>query len=386
MNQDRSSGIDYDVVVVGAGFSGSTIGLKAADLGAKVRLYDGRTEYPDLFRAEKLETDQHEALEQLGLIELVRPNEYSYIDHVHEFIGPRKRLVPCSKHRGINYRDTVNSFRDALAELNLLEINKVANLRDTEDCCELEMGDGSVVRARLAVIATGGSPIVRKSLNLKSHQPDALRSTSFGFYVAPSSVDGFPFDAFNLRSETHVPGFHYVTVFPVGSQTRVNVFTCWHPNSPEAKNFRSDPISAMHELFPHLKEQVGQFTVQGDVQVFTTHFYRQDCSHLRSTVVVADDYQSVSPTTGMGLSKCLTDAISLIPVIRRVAEQKYEPSDLRSFYDNEDKNRVDNMARNKWDWACELATSRALRTRIKALKRQLVASLRRSGLPLMSAK
>ena len=120
---------DYDVVVVGGGFSGSVIGLKAGDLGLNVKVVDRRTEYPDLFRAEKLETDQHQALEQLGLIDLVRPAERFYIEHVRELKGRKERLVPCSKHRGMHYQDTVNAFRHALSSRGLLEIRKVSSFR-----------------------------------------------------------------------------------------------------------------------------------------------------------------------------------------------------------------------------------------------------------------
>jgi 2-polyprenyl-6-methoxyphenol hydroxylase-like FAD-dependent oxidoreductase len=381
MTQKISSSFDYEVIVVGSGFSGSVIGLKAAELGLNVRVFDGRPEYLDQFRAEKLETDQHEALERLGLIDFVRPTNYSYIDRVHELVGQKEKLVPCSKHRGINYQDTVNAFRSSLMNKGLLEIRKVSQLHDTDDYCEIKFDDGAVVRARLAVIATGGTHIVRKSLHLGRHQLNAMLSTTFGFYVEPTSPDGFQFGAFNLKSERNIAGFHYATFFPVGNQTRVNVFTCWHPGTAEAKEFRSNPLAELHGLFPHLSGRIGSFRLTSALQVFTTHYYRHDCSHLKSAVLVGDEFQSVSPATGMGLSKCLTDSLALLQVTPHLLGRKNGRLDLQLFYDNNEKRRVDDAARHKWEWANETATSRSLKTKLKKLKRRLVSFLKRTGVP-----
>ncbi len=380
MINDDSHDRHCDIAVIGAGFSGSVLGIKAAELGLNIRVFDNRAEYPDHFRAEKLETDQHEALEALGLIEFVRPREPSYVDQVREFVGDKERLVPCSKHRGMEYCATVNSFRSILTDRDLLEVKKVSSVRDTPEYCEIQFEDESLLRARLAIMATGGSNIVRKSLALGSHSLDRVLSTTFGFYVESSAPGGFPYDAFNVRAKKFVRGFQYITIFPVGDRTRVNVFTCWHPGSKEAKEakeakeFRTNPLAEINRLFPRLKDRVGPFHLSSKMQVFTTHYYRQGCQHLHSSVLVGDEYQSVSPATGMGISKCLTDARTLLKVIEDAATRQSGRFDLRAYYADEGKKRVDEDARHRWEWSNELATSRSIKTNLKKFKRILTST------------
>jgi 2-polyprenyl-6-methoxyphenol hydroxylase-like FAD-dependent oxidoreductase len=352
------------------------LGLKLAELGFRVQVFDGQPQYPDRFRAEKLEKDQYEALEKLGLIELVRPAQQSFISHVHELSVKGERLVPCSKHRGMDYQKTVNSFRDELERRGLLTIRKVSAVNDMDDRCELVFDDNSSVQASLAIMATGGSKVVRESLGLRVKQrPNDMLSTTFGFYVEPTSTERFPFDAFNVRPDQFVRGLHYVTFFPVGSRTRVNVFTCWRPASSEARAFRKAPLDALNELFPFLEDRVGTFRISSPVQVYTTRYYRQDCSQLRRTVLVGDEFQSVAPATGMGITKCLTDSLALLKTVRRFAGAKPGSIELRDYYASPDKVFVDDSARAQWRWANESATSQSLKTNLKKIKRRFESTI-----------
>ena len=90
MTHSLSSHTDLDVAVIGAGYAGSLVALKAAEIGLRAGVFDVRADYPDHFRAEKLEPDQHEALERLGFIDLVRPAESPYIDRVDVLTGKVK--------------------------------------------------------------------------------------------------------------------------------------------------------------------------------------------------------------------------------------------------------------------------------------------------------
>lgn len=362
---------DLDVAVIGAGYAGSLLALKAAEIGLRVGVFDVRAEYPDHFRAEKLEPDQHEALERLGFIDLVRPVESPYIDQVNVLTGKKRRVVACRKHRGMDYRGTVNSFRSALRARELLQVRKIVALQDADDHCRIVFEDGAVLCARLAVVATGGSSLARTSLGLSADRDGALISTSFGFHVEPTGVDGFRFDAFNTVPDRFISGLHYGTFFPVGGRMRVNIFTCWRPSGPAAKAFRADPVAGIGDLFPHLTQHSGPFRITDKVQVFTTRYYRQRPEHLMSVILVGDEFQSVSPATGMGISKCLTDVEAAMGVLAALHEVPAEPLDLAAYFRNPAKRRVDEEARRRWEWANESATSRSLTTRLRKLKRSL---------------
>lgn len=371
MSRMNVDGDDCDIAVVGAGFCGAVLGLKAADLGLRVRVFDSSPEYPDHFRAEKLEPDQYTALQGLELLDLVRPRESVSIDEVHEFVGTRRTTVASRQLRGMDYSATVNSFRSELKNRGLLSVRKVFRMSDAPDHCALYFDDQSAINARLAIVATGLSAGLRKSLALKAHEPDALLSTSFGFDVESDRPDGFPFRAFNFRPEKFIYGLQYATFFPIGTRTRVNLFTCWQPGSNDVREFRNDPLGLMDRLFPRMRDTVGRFHLVGEMQAYTTNYYRQYCDHLKSAVVVGDAYQTVSPATGVGISKCLTDAGVLLRTIRMPPGQPFGSVDLRAFYDDPLKREVDDRALNRWAWANESATSQTMRTSLKKMKRKL---------------
>jgi 2-polyprenyl-6-methoxyphenol hydroxylase-like FAD-dependent oxidoreductase len=285
----------------------------------------------------------------------------------------------------MDYQGTVNTFRGALRARELLQVRKIARLQDADDHCAIVFEDGAVLRARLAVMATGGSSLARTSLGLSAGRKGALTSTSFGFHAEPTGVDGFRFDAFNTIPDRFINGLHYGTFFPVGGRMRVNIFTCWHPSGPEGKAFRADPAAAMGDLFPHLIRHSGPFRISGKVQVFTTRYYRQRSEHLKSVILVGDEFQSVSPATGMGISKCLTDVQAATGMLAALRDDPAVPLDVSAYFRNPAKRRVDEDARRRWEWANESATSRSLRTRLKKLKRALSARRSLPGPPITDA-
>jgi len=360
---------NFDVIVIGAGFCGSIIALKAAELGLSVRILDGQEDYPDEFRAEKLEPDQFEALEDLGLIDLVRPRAENFIAEVHALKGKREKIIPCHKHRGMDYSATVNSFRKELREQELLVIEKIEQVHDTPAGCEVVLPDGSSFRGKLCVVATGVSKGLRKSLGLQMHARNALISTTFGFDIEPASDEHFPFQAFNVYPERFTSGLQYLTFFPIGDRMRCNLFTCWKPGGIKAKRLRTETLAELRARFPGLVERIGPFRISSKVQVFTTHYYRQSVSHLNSVVLVGDAYQSVSPATGVGLSKCLSDVQSLLGLLQDKSASSLAGMDNDAFYLKTTKRRVDDNALQRWRWANESSTSRSFMTVLKSVKR-----------------
>ena len=365
---------EFDVIVIGAGFCGSIIAIKAADLGLRVRIFDSRDRYPDVFRAEKLEQDQFEALEELQLIDLVRPENVSYISAVRILKGSKERVVPCHKHRGIDYAETVNSFRSVLQDRGLLEVRNVSQVEDLAEGSRVCLDDGSSERCRLSVISTGPGKALRKSLGLQSHAPDALLSTTFGFDIEPASSGPFPLQAFNVYPERFTAGLQYATFFPVGDRMRCNVFTCWKPGSPESKRLRSDTKPTLLRYFPWLEDRIGPYRLSTKTQVYTTYYYRQRSDRLKNVVLVGDAYQSVSPATGVGLSKCLADTQALLELMPALRQGSARGLEFAPFYANPRKRSVDDNALARWRWANEFSTSRSLVTTLKKLKRRLADS------------
>lgn len=366
---EHSTSIEtHDLVVVGAGFSGSVIGIKAHDLGLNVKVIDAKAVYPNHFRAEKLEQDQSECLASMDLAGLVRPASSPWIDKVHTFTGDKETVTQHRSHRGIHYQDTVNALRDALVQRGILDIQTAAGVHDGTEASEVLVNGGSNLRAKLVVVATGMSAAFRRTLNLVSSANYNLVSTTFGFDIEPASGGSFPLQAFNFRPHSFVPGLQYVTFFPVGDRTRANVFTCWEPSSEQTGKLKSDVSRELRRVFPTLDAHIGPFRISSRVESYSTRYYRCEADHLFRTVLVGDAFQSVNPANGIGLSKCVTDAQTLLNLLPGMVEDSSSHFDLDAYYKNPRKCEVDRVALQRWRRTSELATRRSLRTWLKRLR------------------
>ncbi|MBT8083809.1 MAG: hypothetical protein HKN35_09485 [Woeseia sp.] len=367
----------FDLIVIGAGFCGSLVAIKGDDLGLRVKSIDTLAEYPDNFRAEKLETDQSEALATLGLLDQVRPQVSQNIKQVHTFTGTKETITPISNHRGMHYSDTVNQLRSIMKERRILEIQKVAEIRDGSDFCQVRLDDGTLLQTRLLVLATGMGAGFRRPLGLKSLASDKLKSLTFGFYMESSSTNTLPYTAFNFRPSKFSEGLQYATFFPIGSRMRVNLFTCWDPRSDVAKAVRKCPMTELYRLFPTMERRIGAMHYASEVQAYTTRYYRLNAEHLNRIVLAGDAYQSVSPATGVGLSKCLVDAQVLVDLMPTLAESSSAQVQIKNYYQDTRKTRIDDIALKRWQLVNELATSQSLRTKLKILKHRIGPRIRK---------
>lgn len=357
-----------DLIVIGAGFCGSVIGIKAHQMGLKVRVLDSHETYPDHFRAEKLETVQTDALASLGLIDRVRPTTSKWISRVHTFAGEKESVNTHDKHRGIHYADTINSLRELLRESDLLNIGRVTNIEDGAQSCRVSNDDGLFMESRLVVLATGMDAVLRKSLGLNSIAKNKLVSTTFGFDIESTAPEGFRHTAFNFRPDKFFRGLHYVTFFPVGERMRANLFTFWDPGSDPVRSFKTDPTQGLLTHFPSLENQVGSFRISSNVENYTTRYYRVNTEHLQSVVLVGDAYQSVNPANGVGISKCLTDIQVLLEKLPNLLDERSRRAALDDFYRDRRKLDTDREGVRRWRWAYESATSQSLLTRLKRFR------------------
>jgi len=355
----------FDIIVIGAGFCGTIIGLAAARRSLSILVIDAHAEYPDHFRAEKLEADQCEALESLGMMSFVRPLVSPPISKVHTFTGDRESVSTHDGHRGMRYSETVNALRDSLLKRQILEVGRVTSIKDGDDCCEVVIDEKLTRRARLVVMATGMEAGLRQQLDVQNVADEKLVSTTFGFEIESVSERELPYLAFNFRPRHFIEGLHYITFFPIGDRRRANLFTCWEATSGAVRRLKVDMHSELRALFPDLERRIGAFDICTAVQSYTTRYYRMNGNSLRRVVLVGDACQSVNPANGVGLSKCLTDAQVLLELMPQLLNSPDDPIDLHAYYGDARKIKVDNEGLNRWLWANESTTSRSLKTRLK---------------------
>jgi 2-polyprenyl-6-methoxyphenol hydroxylase-like FAD-dependent oxidoreductase len=359
--------IQRDVVIVGAGLAGATAAVLLARQGLKVTLVDPRKEFPPLFRAEKIEPDQADLLRKFDLLEAVKPRARMIREIVRAKDG-RIRHRRKVEQFGISYQDIVNQVREQVPPEVEFRIGRIQSISADPLQPKVELADGETYAARAVLLCTGVGSNLPAQLGVEKDMVADELSMAFGFVLSRADGSNFPFDAVTYRPSTTRHRVGYLTLFRIGEILRGNFFVYWPARGPETQSFMREPKQELERLLPGLRDVLGDYVVQGRVEACRIDLYRlKDC--LRPGVVmVADAYQSVCPSSGMGLSKVLTDVDVLCNgcIPKWLASPGLDVDKLERFYADPRKREVD-----------EEALKRALRSRRVATDRSLPWQARR---------
>lgn len=365
------SAMSRDVIMVGAGLAGSAAATVLARRGLSVTVIDPYAEFPPLFRAEKIEPDQAALLQSLGLFDLVKQKTRLIREIIH---GAAGRVV----HRrqieqfGISYCDIVNQVRAQIPPQVEFKLTKVVTISADPVRPQVELADGSVYQGRLVILASGMSGRLFEQLGIKKRMVKEDLSMAFGFMLERTDGQPFVFDAVTYRP----PGagankIGYVTLFRMGHAMRANLFAYWPAKDGSTKELLREPAGALARLLPGLDQVIGTHAVQGKIEPFKIDLYRmQDCAR-PGVVLIGDAYQSVCPSTGMGLSKVLTDVDILCNefVPGWLAAPQLPGDSIAAFYAHRRKNAVDDLALQQALIGRESVLSKALHWRLRRLVR-----------------
>lgn len=339
---------DADVVVIGAGFSGTAAAYNLTEYGIKTILIDQAAVYPDAFRAEKIEPNQADALRRLSLLEFRLPKKPP-LGVTLNYRNGKVTNFDTAEQYGMNYGDTVNSFRSNLQpDVELLNA-KISDIK-LSSTLQTVFTPNKEINCRLIIIATGGRDTLIKKAGISRRYQPTLKTLNFAFNIAPTTSEEFNFSGFNYFLTEQLQGVDYVTIFKIGDIMRVNVFTQWDVKSAETKQLKSDPKTAMQLHFPDLIDQIGDYEITTKVQIFPTSFYRLKNLNKAGVVVIGDDFQSVSPATGTGLDKVTTDVERLchhyIPLWLKTSGMS--ATKISQYYSDTEKRRCDNDSLERW--------------------------------------
>ncbi|MFO1207027.1 MAG: NAD(P)/FAD-dependent oxidoreductase [Burkholderiales bacterium] len=334
-----------DVVVVGAGLAGAATSTVLARRGLKVILVDPYPEFPPLFRAEKLEPSQAALLRKLGLFEGVQPGTRLIREIIHGRGGRivRRRAI---EQFGISYRDIVNRVRAQIPPGVELLPTRVESVASDARHPAVVLAEGERIEARLVVIATGMSSNLPERLGVVKAIVKGNLSMVFGFMLERNDGQDFAFDAVTYRPDSPADKVGYLTLFRMGQYMRGNLFSYVEPRDALVREMRREPVNELRRVLPGLERVVGPFAVSGKVEVFNIDLYRmRDCAR-PGVVLLGDAYQSVCPSTGMGLTKVLTDVDVLCNALlgEWLAGDAVEAAHVASFYTHPAKVAVDDLA------------------------------------------
>ncbi len=341
--------MDTEVVIIGAGLAGTTLAGVCARNNISVLVVDNQKVYPDAFRAEKIEYDQAEQMRKLGIFEYRVPDAGPIGKTINYRMGKRTEFDTVEQY-GLKYGDFVNRLRHEFLDNQSLIIGNVTSLDSSYSMQNVYLSDGNKISCKVVVLATGGLSSIASNLRYEKRSNPSLRTYNVGLYIEPENIDSFDFSGFNYFLSPVRDGIDYLTLFKIDDRMRINLFTQLKRNDKNAVNLRKDTLARIKHYFPDLEEQIGKIKAASKTQVFFTDFYRQRNVGESGVVMIADEYQSVCPATGTGLSKVFTDV--------DVLGNEYLPGwlntgvptshDIIEYYNDKRKAACDKLSLYQW--------------------------------------
>lgn len=366
---------EVDVAIIGAGMAGTTLATVLGNAGRKVVLIDPHRVHHDEFRAEKIGANQMQLFEKLGLDKMVMPlvTPFSDIDvfRLGQFFAREKKW-----EYAFSYGALINGLRDALPSQVPLTVGKVTEVSTGPDRQRLVLSDGTVIDARLLVVATGYSELVRRAIGVERIELSKAHSLSMGFdlAIAPRDCAYQAVTCYGKRASDRVA---YLTVFPIGNRMRANMFVYRTVAEQWTRDFRADPQKMLCELMPEIAAQCGNFEVASPVEVrqvnlTTTQGHRRD-----GVVFIGDAFVTTCPTPGVGIGRVMIDVDQLHSVhIPRWLETPGMAADkINAFYDDPVKVTSDEEGMRVSIYAKRITTETGLEWRVRRLRNNTARQL-----------
>ncbi len=356
-----------EIVVVGGGVAGSTTAAMLGRAGISTILVDLHSTPVSDFRCEKLEKGQLERLRATGLEPAMRavatPSERLWIARYGRVVSRRP-----DAQINARYETMVACMREQVRAPASFREGRVVDIQTSPKRQTVALADGTLISARLVVLACGLSRGLGESLGLRRELLSASHSISVGFDLEPAGRAPFPFRALTWYPSRSARRICYLTLFPIGEVTRANLFTYHDAKDPWLQALRQSPKETLTEALPGLERVLGPFKVTGAVRVRAADLYTTHGVEQPGVVLVGDAFATSCPAAGTGLDKVLTDVERLcnryIPLWLKSPGMDTEK--VAAFYQDPQKRSCD-------AWSLE----RAYHSRDAAIAQSLAWRLRR---------
>jgi 2-polyprenyl-6-methoxyphenol hydroxylase-like FAD-dependent oxidoreductase len=105
-----------------------------------------------------------------------------------------------------------------------------------------------------------------------------------------------------------------LTLFPIGSAMRANLFVYRDLKDPWLRQLRASPREVLFGLMPGLRELTGDFEVSEPIKIRPVDLYVTRGHRQAGIVVVGDAFATSCPAAGTGAFKVVTDVERLCNV------------------------------------------------------------------------
>jgi len=339
---------DFDVAIVGAGLAGSLAAAMLGRTGYRTVLMDPHTAYPTDFRCEKLDAAQIAVLQKTGLASVVvraatRSNNL-WIARLGHLVEKRPY-----DQLDILYQDLVNSIRSAIPDNVSFMHGKTTEVSLSKDRQLVKLSNGEVLSARLVVLASGLNNGLRHRLGITREITSASHSISIGFDLQPLGRPAFEFPALTYFSEGPKTRVAYLTLFPVGSSMRANLFVYRDLHDPWLRHLRQAPREALDAMMPRLQRLLGKFEVAGFINIRPVDLYVVKGHRRAGVALVGDAFSTSCPAAGTGVLKVLTDVERLCNkyVPQWLATPGMSEEKINAYYNDKTKAACDEFSTDK---------------------------------------
>jgi len=332
-----------DIAIIGGGLAGSTAAAMLGRAGISAVVIDPHETYPFDFRVEKLSGDaQLNRFFRTGIAESVlRSATHDGENWIARF-GYLLDKRP-SRQFGISYENLIAAIRAEIQHPAEQIYAKVTDIATSDERQTLRLSNGDTISARLAVLANGLNVGLRRSLGIERQIVSACHSVSIGFDLVPVGRTAFDFPAMTYFSERTSDRIPYLTLFPVGSAMRANLFTYRAADDPWLREMRTNPVETLNAALPRLRRITGEYGVAGDVRIRPVDLCISTGYRRPGIVLVGDAFAVTCPVTGSGTDKVLTDVTQLcnVHIPNWLATDGICEDKIAAFYDDPVKQACD---------------------------------------------
>src|SRR3954464_9813369 len=256
-----------DIAIIGGGLSGSTAAAMLGHNDISTTLIDPHESYSADFRVEKLSGHmQVGRFLQTGIAESVL-RRATFVGE--NWIARFGRLLDKAPSRQFNilYDSLVNAVRDEIPAGVERICAKAVSVETSAERQKVTLSNDAMVSARLVVLANGLNVGLRHQLGIARKVCSSGHSFSIGFDVVPAGRDSFDFPALTYFSERPSDRIPYLTLFPIGTRMRANLFVYRSFDDPWLLELRRAPAETLNAALPRLKRITGPFDISGDIRI-----------------------------------------------------------------------------------------------------------------------
>jgi 2-polyprenyl-6-methoxyphenol hydroxylase-like FAD-dependent oxidoreductase len=323
-----------DIAIIGGGLSGSTAAAMLGRAGISAVLIDPHESYPADFRVEKLSgRTQVDRFLRTGIGESVlRRATFAGENWIARF-GHLLDKAP-SRQFNILYDSLVNAVRDEIPASVERIWAKAVSLETSPERQKVVLSNGETLSARLVVLANGLNVGLRHQLGITRKIVSACHSISIGFDVVPAGRNAFGFPALTYFSERPSDRIPYISLFPVGTRMRANLFVYRGFDDPWLRDLRRAPAETLNAALPRLKRITGAFDIPGELKIRPVDLYVNDADGQPGLALVGDAFSTSCPVAGTGCDKVFTDVERLCNVYipQWLASDGMDAAKIAGFY------------------------------------------------------